>query len=117
MEVILRRQPAGCVYWPLVIMTFGMVAVLISRGERHFIRKMDETGVWTRGGKRVGWSEFTRIERVRGAMRLPHVGKVDLSDEFMLSSPQGRVSLPFWRVENAREASEYFFRHLPPNLL
>jgi hypothetical protein len=48
---------------------------------------MDETGVITRGGLRVAWNEFTSIKRVRGHLQA-------LSDEYLLQSPKGRVSLP-----------------------
>jgi hypothetical protein len=54
MEVRLRRQSAGCIYWPLAIMTCGLSALLISRGQRHFIRQMGETGVMTHSGLRDG---------------------------------------------------------------
>jgi hypothetical protein len=40
-----------------------------------------------------------------------------LSDEYLLQSPKGRVSLPTWRAENAQEAVDYLFQHLPPSLL
>ena len=39
-----------------------------------------------------------------------------LSDEYILTSSQGKVSLPLWRVENAQDAKEYALRHLPPGL-
>ena len=111
-EVRLRRQPQGCVYWPLAVMTLGVVPLLKSSAERHFIQRMDETGIETRGKTRIGWNEFTRIERVQGTMK----GAV-LSDEYLLTSSKGKVSLPLWRTENAQEVGDYAFRHLPPNLL
>lgn len=116
MEVRLRRQPSGCIYWPLVIMTLGLFALLKSAGERHFIQQMDDMGVLTRGRTRVNWNEFTSVERWQGKMtRSAFVGP--LSDEYLLKSPKGKVSLPLWRTENAKEARDYLFQHLPQNLL
>lgn len=115
MEVRLRRVPSGCIYWPLTLMTFGMFALLKSFGERHFIQEMDETGVLTRGGTRIGWIEFTSVERWQSKMtRSPSAGP--LSDEYLLKSSRGKVSLPLWRIENAKEATEYLFQHLPPGV-
>lgn len=40
-----------------------------------------------------------------------------LSDEYLFKSPKGKVSLPLWRTNNAKEAREYLIGHLPPNVL
>ncbi len=111
MEVRVRRQLGGCIYWPLTIMTLGVFNLLISFGERHFIRRMDEEGVVTRGGRRVAWNEFTDIVRTKGTME----GTL-LSDELILKTAKGKVSLPTWRTENAKEAKDYLLQHLPPSL-
>jgi hypothetical protein len=112
MEVRLRRQLGGCIYWPLAIMSFGLVPLIISMGEGHFIRNMDEAGVTTRGGKRIAWNEFTAITRTKGTME-----GIVLSDEYLLKSSRGKASLPAWRAENAKEAMDFLFQHLPPALL
>jgi hypothetical protein len=112
MEVRIRRGARGCVYWPVVIMTFGLAAVLLPLGERHFIKEMDETGVLTRGGKRIAWNEFTSVERWQRKK-----GSFVISDEYLLKSPRGSVSLPTWRTEHAQEAVNYLFQHLPPHLV
>ena len=116
MEIRLRRQPNGCIYWPLTIMTLGLFALLKSMGERHFIQQMDEMGVVTRGGTRINWNEFTGIERWQAKMTRSASAPA-LSDEYLLKSSKGKVSLPLWRAENAKEAREYLFQHLPPNVL
>jgi hypothetical protein len=92
-------------------MTFGLFAVLKSMGERHFIKLMDAEGVLTRGGRRIAWNEFTGIVRSKGVM-----DETVLSDEYLLKSPKGKVSLPAWRTENAKECRDYLFQHLPPAL-
>ena len=110
-EVRLRRQIGGCLYWPLAICSFGLFILALSFGEKHFIRRMENWGVTSRGGKRIGWNEFTAIERRQGTMK----GTV-LSDEYLLKSPKGNVSLPLWRTENAQEAKDFMFHFLPPSL-
>jgi len=116
MEVRLRRQPSGCIYWPLTIMTLGLFALLKSMGERHFVQQMDEMGVVTRGGTRINWNEFTSIERWQAKITRSASAPA-LSDEYLLKSGKGKVLLPPWPTENAKEASDYLFKHLPPNLL
>ena len=111
MEVRLRRQPVGYVYWPSSLITFGLFALLISLGERHFAVRMETVGVLTRGGTRIAWNEITGLNRTKGILN----GGV-LSDEYPLKSSKGKVSLPMWRVENAREATDYLVAHLPPSL-
>jgi hypothetical protein len=116
MEVRLRRQPSGCIYWPLTFVTFGVFAWLKSLGERHFIQQMNEAGVLTRGGTHVRWNEFTSLERWQVKMSRSAFVEA-LSDEYILKSRRGRVSLPLWRTENAKEALDYLVKHLPPNVL
>ena len=116
MEVRLRRVPNGCIYWPLTLMTLGLFALLKSMGERHFIHQMDEAGVLTRGGTRINWNEFTSIERWQSKMSRSASAPA-LSDEYLLKSSKGKVSLPLWRTENAQEARDNLFEHLPRHLL
>ena len=112
MEVRLRRHPGGCIFWPLTIMTFGLFPLLKNWGERHFIQQMDDTGVVTRGGRKIAWNEFTSIVRWQNKMS----GAV-MSDEYILKSPKGKVSLPTWRALNAQEAREYLFQRVPPAIM
>lgn len=111
MEVRLKSSMPGCLFWPLAICSLGLVPLLIGSGERHFIGLMEPWGVTTRGGKRIAWNEFTRLERRQGTMK----GAV-LSDEYLLQSPKGNVSLPLWRTVNAQEARDFLFQHAPPSL-
>jgi hypothetical protein len=107
-EVRLRPGVPGCVTVPLAIMTLGLVPLLMRKGERHFIARMDEEGFETRGGTRIAWSEVERVQRT--------VGKVQgmkMSDELVLHTRKGRASLPTWRTVNADEALAYFQSHAP----
>ena len=111
MEVKLRPPFHGCLIALVTLATLGMYPLLRRMGERHFIRRMDDAGVETRSGKRIAWSELTGVTHV--------VGKVEgvrFSDEYVLNSEKGKVSLPLWRVENANEALEFMLRHLPPGI-
>lgn len=101
----------GCVSVPLGCLSLGLVPLLVRQGEGHFIQRMDDAGVETRAGKRIAWNEFTRIQRMTTRM-----GGGTLSDEYQLTSPQGRVSLPLWRAVNARESLEYMLARLPASL-
>ena len=107
-EVRLRPGVPGCITISLAIMSLGLVPLLMRKGERHFIAQMDEEGFETRGGTRIAWSEVERVQRT--------VGKVQgmkISDELVLYTGKGRVSLPIWRTENVDEALAYFKAHAP----
>ena len=101
----------GCVSVPLGCLSLGLVPLLVHQGEGHFIKRMDDLGVETRSGRRIAWSEFTRIQRITARM-----GGGTLSDEYQLTSPRGRVSLPLWRAVNAQEALDYMLARLPENI-
>jgi hypothetical protein len=104
---------------PLGCLTLGLVPLLMRRNQGHFVRRMDEQGVETRSGKRIAWSEFTKITRVRGGSGMPGQGKptVVYSDEYLMESPRGRVSVPLWRTVNFEEVRQFTLSHVPPQLL
>jgi hypothetical protein len=115
-EVQLRPGVSGCVTVPLGCMTLGLFPLLRKMGERHFIRRMDDEGVETRGGTRIAWGEFRHLQRVVSRMGSGSSSGGGLSDEYLLDSPRGRVSLPLWRTVNAQEALDYLVAHLPREL-
>ena len=108
MEVTLRPAPFGCLRVGLGIMSLGLIPWLLRRRELHFIWRMDDAGFETRARKRISWGEVTAVRRVQGTMR----GAV-LSDELLLSTRKGTVSLPLWRAENAGAVRDYAVRRLP----
>jgi hypothetical protein len=118
-EVALRPGVPGCVTMPLGCLTLGLVPFLMRRNEGHFARRMDELGVETRSGKRIAWSEFSSIKRVKGGSGMPGQGRLTAvySDEYILESPRGRVSVPLWRAVNANEVGEFTLAHVPRHLL
>lgn len=108
LEVRLKPGVPGCVTLPLAVMTLGLVPLLMRQGERDFIARMDDDGFETRGGRRVSWSELTKVRRVLGKVK-----GMKLSDEIQLYSPHGRSSLPTWRTENGEEALAYLLARIP----
>jgi hypothetical protein len=129
-EVQLRPSVPGCVTMPLGCLSLGLVPLLTVWGERHFVRRMDQLGLVTRGGKRIAWSEFTSIKRSQGVVgpgrRVLQVNVSDdlysptthaTSDEYLLGSPKGRVSVPFWRAANGDEVRAFTLEHVPSHLL
>jgi hypothetical protein len=111
-EVQLRPGVSGCVTAPLGCRSLGLVPLLMRRGERHMARRMDESGIETRGGTRIAWNEITSIRRIQATMK----GNA-LSDEYILTSPKGRVSVPLWRAANADEVRAFALSHVPPDLM
>lgn len=127
-EIQLRPGVPGCVTVLLGCLSLGLVPLMMRWNERHFARRMDQSGVETRSGKRIAWSEFTRIRRAQGRLagRRLQVNYSDdlyspraraLSDEYLLESPRGRVSVPLWRAVNGNAVREFTLAHLPPHLL
>ncbi len=111
-EVRLRPSVPGCVTMPLGCLTLGVFPLLTRLSERHFVCRMDESDVETRSGKRIAWDEITSITRVRSTMY-----GATLANEYILTSPQGRISIPLWRTVNAEEVQAYTLDHVPPHLL
>jgi hypothetical protein len=96
----------------LGMMSLGLIPLLLRRQEGRFIRRMDDGGFDTRSGKRIAWNEVTSVRRVHGQMK----GAV-LSDERLLSTRQGTVSLPLWRAEEPAAVEDYATQRLPPSTL
>ncbi|WP_114952602.1 hypothetical protein [Sphingosinicella terrae] len=108
LEVKLRPGVHGCIYWPLAVISLGLIPLAMKSAEKHFIARMDEEGLWTRGGRRIAWGEIERLERTVGKVQ-----GIKMSDEVLVFTRQGRVSLPMWRMENMEEALVYFGAHSP----
>ena len=108
MEIDLRPPMHGCLLALVTVMTLGLYPLLRKMGEGHFIRRMDEAGFETPGGKRFAWSEVRRVQRMVGKVQ-----GVALSDELILFTDRGRASLPAWRAANAEAAVDYLLRHAP----
>ena len=108
MEVTLRPAPMGCLRLGLGIISLGLIPLLLRSRERHFIWRMDDAGFETRGGKRIAWTDVTSVRRVQGRM-----GGAVLSDELLISTRHGEVSLPLWRAEQPAAVRDYALQRLP----
>ena len=108
MDVDLQPPMSGCLIALVTVLTLGLYPLLRQMGEKHFIRRMDETGFETRGGTRIGWNEVHLVQRTVGKVQ-----GVRLSDEILLFTDRGRASLPTWRAANAEAATDYLMRHVP----
>lgn len=111
MDVPLRRRIRGCVWWPAVIASLGLVLVITRLAERSFVRSMDETGFITRGGKRFAWAQVTGIRREQTTLN----GQL-ASDALRLSSPRGTAFLPLSRTDEPAKLWEYALQHLPASV-
>lgn len=110
-EVDLRPPFHGCLVAFATVFSLGLYPLFRHYAEGRFIRRMDDQGLETRAGKRVAWSELTSARRTAVSMH-----GVGLSDEVLLESKRGRVSLPLWRIDRAEEAFAFLSRRLPPGL-
>jgi hypothetical protein len=107
-EVTLKPPFGGCLMLLVTVVTLGTYPLLRRLGERHFIARMDDYGFETRAGKRVDWTQVTRIEHVVGK-----VNGVQMSDEYVVRSTQGRSSLPLWRSTDRTAALDYLIQRAP----
>lgn len=112
MEVRLLPRPVGCLWIPLQIMTLGLVTLLLRSAEGKFPRRMDDQGVETRGGKRIGWTDVVTVQKLRHAM-----GPKTIAEEIIFSSPKGRFSIHSRRLANYEELAEYALRRVPPSAI
>jgi hypothetical protein len=110
-EVHLHPPFHGCLIAFVTVFSLGTYPLFRRHAEGRFIRRMDDQGVETRAGRRVAWTEFTSMRRVKATMN-----GVRLSDECLLESRKGRVSLALWRIDRPDEALAYLSRRLPPGI-
>jgi hypothetical protein len=112
MEVKLLPRPVGCLWIPMQIMTLGLLTLVLRSAEGKFPRRMDEQGVETRGGKRIGWAEVTSVQRRRYVM-----GPKTIAEEVIFSSPKGRFSIHSRRLANHEELAQYALQRVPPSAI
>jgi hypothetical protein len=101
----------GCLFAFFALMTLGTVPLLLRMGEWHFIRRMDDAGLETRGGRRIAWSDVTGIRRVIGTMN-----GAQIANEIIVRASRRKASLMLSRCINGAEAEAYLLGHVPPNV-
>jgi hypothetical protein len=108
-EVRLRPGVPGCVTVPLAIMTLGLVPLADAQGA-NVISSLG----WTSKGSRPAAARTSPGARSSASSaRWAKVQGMKMSDELVLYTRKGRVSLPTWRTENADEALAFFQAHAP----
>jgi hypothetical protein len=109
MEVKLRRALPGCLGIPLSIMTLGIFPLMLRNIERnYFPATVDDEGVVTRGGKRILWSEFTKVRKV-----MVKNGMSQYLLEYHFDSPKGRVAFHLGRIENIEQVLQFVWIRIP----
>jgi hypothetical protein len=98
----------GCLRLLLGVLSFGLIPLLLRREDGRFVRRMDGQGFETRDGRRIAWADVTEVRHAQGWVR----GKL-MSDELLLSTPRGKISVPLWRAEHPAAVREYALSHLP----
>lgn len=111
MDVTLRPPMHGCLIALISVWTLGLYPLLRRMGERHFVRRMDDTGVVTRGGRQIRWEDLTSVRHA-----VTQVKGFKTSEEYLLEAPKGKASLPVWRTANPGELRDYMLKRLPPGI-
>lgn len=108
MEAKLLPRPMGCIWLPLQILTLGVLTLLLRSAEGKFVRRMDDEGLETRGGKRIVWSEIRSTQPIRYVM-----GPARVAEEIIFSSPRGRASIHSRRHADYQALAEYALARVP----
>jgi hypothetical protein len=100
----------GCLMLVLGICTLGIAPLGIKLKERSWPMLLDEEGLVTRGGNRIAWDEFTKIEKVVTRVQGTWVERYDLH------SPKGKVSVVVYRLQDGPEILEMIWQRLPDKI-
>lgn len=64
MEVRLNKTIPGCVYALCTLWTLGLFPLFLRYTEHVFPKQLDDEGLVTRGGTRIAWKDFTRVQKI-----------------------------------------------------
>lgn len=98
---------SGCLRVFLGVMTLGVAPLMAWINERNWPNLIDQQGLVTRGGTRIGWNEFTKITKV-----FTKVGGTE-TEHFELASPKGKVVVATYRLVNGEQVLNYIWQRLP----
>ncbi len=98
----------GCLQIILAVFTLGLAPLLTWLNERGWPKSLDEQGLTTRGGRRIAWSDFTRITEV--VTRLNSGGT---TVHYELKHPQGKVVVAVYRLQDGQQVFDYIWQRLP----
>jgi hypothetical protein len=91
----------------LAVFTLGVAPLGQWINERSWPKQVDDQGLLTRGGTRIAWSEFTRAVKVITRVNSGTIERYDLH------SPQGKVVVAAYRLEDGDAVMNYIWQRLP----
>lgn len=111
LDVPLRRTVNGCIWWPSVVATLGLVLLITRRAEGRFVAHMDDAGFVTRGGRRYSWADVTAIRREQATIN----GRL-ANDMLRLTTAHGTAYLPLFRTDEPAKVWDYAMARLPASV-
>jgi hypothetical protein len=112
MEVKLRPALPGCLGIGLGMMSLGLIPWMIRNNDRNFFpASVDDEAVVTRTGKRILWSEFTKVRKV-----VIDRGMSKYTLEYHFDSPKGRVAFHRGRIANIEEVLQFVWAQIPAQM-
>ena len=113
LAVLAMNVKAHGVHWFgqlfLFCMTFGVANLMIWLERNKWPKRMDDSGLTTRIGKRFAWGEFTRIVRVT---TFGPSGGV-MATRYDLKSKRGTVTIVPDQLHDGMTVLEYAWQRLP----
>lgn len=91
----------------LTVTTLGVVPLAKWMSERSWPKQVDDQGLVTRSGTRIAWGEFTKVVKVITTVASKTIARFDLF------SPQGKVVVAAYRLEDGDALLNYIWRRLP----
>jgi hypothetical protein len=87
----------------------GIAPLLGWLNERSWPKLVDEHGLVTRGGKRIGWNEFSKITKV-----ITNIGRTgNQTIHYELKHSNGKVVVAAYRLVDGDTILDYVWQHLP----
>jgi hypothetical protein len=100
---------SGCLNVFLGVMTLGVAPLGTWIAQRSWPKRVDEEGLVTRGGKRIPWSAITKVTKVITRIQ----NGAATTEHYELRSPQGKVVVAVYRLENGAAVWAYIWERLP----
>ncbi len=100
---------SGCMRIFLGVMTLGVAPLLARLNERNWPQAVDDQGLITRGGARIGWQDFTKVTKVITRLNNSGSGFV----HYELKHPTGKVVIAPYRLEDGDRVWDYIWQRVP----
>ncbi len=92
----------------LGVLTFGLGPLLVWLQQRNWPRRVDASGMTTRGGRHIPWQHFTHMTYSR-----TRVGAGYTVERYDLYGPRVHVIVPTERLVAGAQVVEMMWRYLP----